>query len=159
MNATALSIVRVGLMLLCIQGFAQDSSKEPLPRLVSFVAPPYPRLARDARMTATTVTHIKVGKDGSVTEAKIVSAHPIFGKYVLAALKQWKFSPSAQEHEFDVTCRFEFYSPDIDECFKPDGSPSTPETIVSATFPADVLVRISDKCEIVTTSDPAETRH
>ncbi len=126
------------------------------PVLVTFVAPAYPRLANDARMTGTTVTHIKVGKDGRVTEAKIVSAHAVFATYVLDALKQWKFAPSEEEHELNVTCRFEFYAPDVDECVKPDGTPTTTETIVSATLPNEVLIRTTGRCWISTTSDPVE---
>ena len=118
--------------------------------------PAYPRLANDLRLTGTTVTRIKVGKDGRVLEADIVSAHPIFAKYVLAALKQWRFTSSQQEYLLDVTCRFEFYSPE--KCFREDGRPITDETIVSATLPTDVLIRTTEKCYISTTHDPVETR-
>ena len=93
----------------CVSACAQNNSAPLL--LVSFVAPAYPRIASDARMTGTTVTHIKIGKDGRVIEVKTVSAHPLFAKHVLDALKQWRFAPSNEEHEFDVTCRFEFYDP------------------------------------------------
>lgn len=147
------------LLLLAVQsvsGPAQTAGSTRLPALVDFVAPAYPRLANDARLTGTTVTHIKVGKDGSVIEAKIVSAHAVFATYVLDALKHWKFAPSEEEHEFDVTCRFEFYAPDVEKCFKPDGTPATPETVVSATLPTQVLVRTTERCITVTTSDPVE---
>src|SRR5207248_10278427 len=105
-------------------------------------------------MMGTTVTHIRVGKDGRVIDAKTVSAHPIFANYVLDALKKWRFAPSQEEHEFDVTCRFEFYSPQSDECFKPGGKQTTHETIVSATLPTEILVRTTETCWTVTTSDP-----
>ena len=149
--------VKVWVMLLVsIQSLcscAQNSGSAALPTLVSFVAPAYPRIANDARMTGTTVTHIKVGKNGRIIEAKTVSAHPLFAKHVLDALKQWRFAPSEEEHEFDVTCRFEFYDPDVDECFGPDGKPTTPETIVSAALPTEILVRTTGKCEIITNYD------
>jgi TonB family protein len=147
------------LLLLAVQsvsGHAQTTGNTRLPALVDFVAPAYPRLANDARMTGTTVTHIKVWKDGSVIEAKIVSAHAVFATHVLDALKHWKFAPSEDKHEFDVTCRFEFYAPDIENCFKPDGTSATPETIVSATLPTQVLIRTTERCITVTTSDPVE---
>lgn len=143
------------LSIQCVSMCAQNNSAS-LPILVSFVAPAYPRIANDAWMTGTTVTHIKIGKDGRVIEAKTVSAHPLFAKYVLDALKQWRFAPSDEEHEFDVTCRFEFYDPKADECFAPDGKPKTPETIVSAALPKEILVRTTGKCWIDTTSDPVE---
>ena len=150
--------LKVSMMLLmsiqCFSAVAQNSSP-PLPILVIFVAPPYPRIAIDARMTGTTVTHIRIGKDGRVIEAKTVSAHPFFATQVLDALKQWRFGPSEEEHEFDVTCRFEFYGPDLSDCVGPDGKPKTPESIVSATLPTDVLVRTTGKCQITTNYDNA----
>jgi hypothetical protein len=54
--------------------WAQTAGSVPLPQLVTFVAPAYPRLANDGRMMGTTVTRIKVGKDGVVIEADIVSS-------------------------------------------------------------------------------------
>jgi Gram-negative bacterial TonB protein C-terminal len=73
-------------------------------------------------MMGTTVTHIKVSKDVRVTDANVVSAHPIFAKYVVAALKQWQFIPSEHEYAFDVTCRFEFYTEN--QCVRDDGQPN-----------------------------------
>ena len=134
---------------------AQGAGGVSLPQLVTFVAPAYPRLANDGRMMGTTVTRIIVGKNGEVIEADIASAHPVFAKYVLDALKQWKFVPSEQEYVFEVTCRFEFYP---DECLREDGKPITPETIVSAKLPTEVLIRTSERCITITTSDPVERR-
>jgi TonB family protein len=136
--------------------WAQTAGGVPLPQVVTFVAPAYPRLANDSRMTGTTVSRIRVGKDGGVIEVNTVSGHPFFTKYVLAALKQWRFAPSQQEYIFDVTCRFEFYSPE--KCSREDGQPITPETVVSATLPTDILIRTTEKCITITTSDPVEHR-
>jgi TonB family protein len=147
-------IMRFNLLLLTLfYGFpllAQTSGSGPLPQLMTFVAPAYPRLARDGRMTGTTVTRVTVGKDGNIIEAVTLSGHPFFARYVLAALKQWKFSASEKDHILDVICRFEFYGDG--KCF------NTPETIVSADLPTDVLVRTTEKCISVTTSDPTEHR-
>ena len=49
------------LLLLAVQsvaGHAQTTGSTRLPTLVSVVAPAYPRLANDAPMTGTIVTHI-----------------------------------------------------------------------------------------------------
>ena len=89
-------------------------------------------------------------------EVDTVSGHPFFTKYVLAALKQWNFAPSQQEYVFDVTCQFEFYSPE--KCACDDGQPITPETVVSATLPTEVLIQTTEKCITITTSDPVEHR-
>lgn len=139
-----------------VSTWAQTSEAVSIPQLVTFVAPAYPRLASDSRMTGTTVTRLTVGKDGRVIEANIVSGHPFFTKYVLAALKQWRFAPSERDYVFDVTCQFEFYSPE--KCSREDGQPVTPETIVSATLPTEVLIRTTEKCFTITTSDPVEHR-
>jgi TonB family protein len=154
--ANGVAVLLLFLAVQSVSGHAQTVGNAHLPPLVDFVAPAYPRLANDARMTGTTVTHIKIGKDGSVVEAKIVSAHPVFATYVLAALRLWKFTPSEEQHEFDVTCRFEFYFPDAEQCLKPDGTPTTPETIVSATLPTQVLIRTTERCITVTSSDPVK---
>jgi TonB family protein len=155
MRVVALLLVIGSLIPVCAQTVKNNS----LPQVVTFVAPPYPRLASDGSMTGTTVTRIKVGKDGRVSEADVVSAHPIFAKYVVVALKQWKFTPSEQEYVFEVVCRFEFYGPDSpDQCFREDGEPNTPETVVSARLPTDILIRTTGKCITFTTSDPVENR-
>lgn len=145
------------VLLLMVQSFSahgQNMTATQLPILVSFVAPAYPRLASDTRASGTTVTHLRIGKDGRVIEAKTVYAHPFFAKYVLDALKQWRFAASAEEHEIDIICQFEFYAPE--ECEGADGKPPTPETIVSGTLPTQLLVRTTEKCWTITTSDPVE---
>lgn len=133
---------------LSVAAHAQATGISPLPTLVTFVAPPYPRRANDAGLTGITVTRLKIGKDGRVVGAKIVRAHALFVDAVLDALKQWKFAPSDSEHELEVTCRFEFYTPD--RCS------ATPETTVSATLPTDVLIRTTPKC--ATTPAPTTNR-
>jgi hypothetical protein len=39
----------------------------------------------------------------------------VFEKYVLDAVKQWRFKPSTEEHSFEVTCRFELYEEDCEK--------------------------------------------
>jgi len=110
--------------------FAQApvTAEKDMPALVTFVAPAYPRAAKDKRIMGTTLTRITVNGDGTVTEAKTIRAHPVFEDYVLEALKQWRFKPSDQEHAFQVTCSFEI----VDECEGTDKHPITSETHVSA---------------------------
>jgi TonB family protein len=143
----------VFLTLQSLAADAQSTKSAPPPALVSFVAPAYPRVAHDLEMQGTTVTHITVGKDGSVTDARNLRAHVVFAKYVLDAWKQWKFAPSEEEHEFDVTCRFEFYAADVNACKEPNGQSTTPETIVSFALPTEVLIRTTGKCMQITNPD------
>jgi TonB family protein len=90
-----------------------------------------------------TLTHITVNRDGAVTEVKTISAHPVFENYVLEALKQWRFKPSAQEHTLQVTCPFEFMD---DKCEGTYKHPVTSETHVSADLPTVVHIKAGLQC-------------
>ena len=61
--------------------------------VVKFVAPPYPRAAKERRMMGKAVSEISVGPDGSVQDVRMLSAHPVFENPVRDALKRWRFSP------------------------------------------------------------------
>ena len=106
------------LTLLSASLFVQSPSvtEKELPIVVRFVAPAYPRAAKDQRKMGKTITRIKVSPEGSVTEVKTVSANAVFENYVLEALKHWRFQPSEKEHILEVTCSFEFIQ---DECEVP----------------------------------------
>ena len=117
-----------------------DASLNDLPALVTFVAPAYPRAARYQRIMGKTITRITVDRDGVVTYAQTISAHRIFESYVLAALKQWRFRPSEQEHTFQVKCSFAL----DDECEGTSGI--TSETRVSAKLPAFVQIKTGWQC-------------
>ncbi len=144
-------------LLLCSLSLGQvvnpNATTGSRPQILKFVAPAYPRKANDARMMGTVITRLTVGTGGAVTRVDLVSGHPFFAVSVLDALKQWKFVASQKEYTVDVTTRFEFYSPD--RCSDSDGKPLTPETLVSAELPTDVLIRTTEKCWTITTSDPA----
>lgn len=114
------------------------------PVVVTFVAPAYPRVAKDNRMMGTVVADITVGAEGRVTDAKIVSAHPVFANYVLSALRQWQFRASKDEYHVEVKVEFELTS---DDCS--DGTtthPLTSETFVSAELPRTVRVKTAALC-------------
>ncbi len=148
-------VLLLGLLTSVVPMCAQTDSSPALPQILTFVAPAYPRLASDGRIMGTTVSRIKVGKDGRVIDATNVKGYQLFVKYVPLALKQWTFSPSEQEHEFEVICKFEFVDPDV--CSS-NGQPATPETFVSAKLPTEVLVQTTLKCVTVdtTSSDPVQ---
>jgi TonB family protein len=149
MKTCALALAAILLQTLC---WAREPGGDSLPRIVTFVAPGYPRVASDARFAGTAIIRLTVARDGRVTEANLISGHPLFAKPVIEAVKQWKFASSDRDYTFEVTFRFEFYDPD--KCFRPDGTPTTPETTVSATLPKDVLVRTTSRCFITSSSDP-----
>ena len=131
------------LLVAALFAFAQKPDND-APSVVHFVAPAYPRAAKDQRIMGTTVTRITVAADGTVSAVATVRAHPIFEKYVTDALKEWKFELSSQEHTLEITCSFEFYDEDCDKSL-------TPETQVSAELPKMVRIRTGLQCVQVST--------
>jgi len=113
------------------------------PTVLKFVAPAYPREAKDKRIMGKTTTRMSVGIDGSVKELKTLMAHPVFERYVLEALKQWQFKPEAHEYTLDITCFFEL---DQAKCEGTDLHPITSETRVSAELPSVVHVKTGLQC-------------
>ena len=139
--------MRVALLLLLAPSFlcAQPPplGNSDIPVIVSFVAPAYPRAAKDQRIMGETVTAITVNSEGRVTDAKNVSANPVFAEYVLSALKQWQFKPSHAAHNLSVKVNFEL----LDDCGDgTDKHPITSETYVSAELPTVVHVRTAALC-------------
>ena len=114
-----------------------------IPAMVAFVAPAYPRLARDARIAGRTLTRITINRYGAVTEVKTISTHRVFEAYVVEALKHWRFQPSDQEHQLEVICSFEFVG---GLCEGTIQHPTTSETHVSADLPTVVHIRTSVQC-------------
>ena len=113
------------------------------PTVVKFVAPAYPRAAKDKRIMGKTITRVSVGSDGSVKELKTVLAHPVFEGYVLDALRQWQFKPGAHEYTLEITCFFEL---DQAKCEGTDLHPITSETYISAELPSVVHIRTGWQC-------------
>ncbi|MGO9128266.1 MAG: TonB family protein [Bryobacteraceae bacterium] len=117
-----------------------------------FVAPAYPRAATDARIQGRTSTQLTVNREGLVTEAKTILAHPVFKSCVLQALRQWRFMPSNREHTFQVTCVFELAA----GCEGTPQHPVTPETHVSAELPTVVHIMTGFQCM---ERDDSQQRH
>ena len=121
---------------------APEVDEKDMPALVKFVAPAYPRAARDVRVQGKTLTMITIGRDGSVVAVDSVSAHAFFKSYVVEALKQWRFKPSDGEHTLKVTCLFELTG----KCEGTPSHPVTAETSVSAELPAFVHITTDWVC-------------
>src|SRR5277367_289633 len=109
-----------------------DRTEDDIPAVTTFVAPPYPQAARNARIMGKTLTSIGINRDGVVTNAETIHAHPVFQTEVWVALKQWRFKPSRREHTLQVTCIFEFTG-----C---EDAPAL-ETYVSAELPTVVHIK------------------
>ncbi len=126
--------------LLAAQAPATDEKNTPV--VVAFVAPAYPKAARDQRIQGVTLTEVFINPEGVVTEAKTIQAHPVFEEYVLEALKQWRFRPSEQARTLQITCRFEL----LPECAESSKRPIASETYVSAELPTVVHIKAGLAC-------------
>lgn len=81
--------------------------------VISRVEPRFPPSLTHAVRSAVVVVRCVIGKDGQIRDPEIVtSSFPPFNDSVLAALRQWKFSPgtmrgSAVDTWFELTVRFQ----------------------------------------------------
>jgi protein TonB len=70
--------------------------------------PAYPASARSSKIQGTVVVAYSVSPSGAVTSVRVVSASPpgIFNAATLAAVRQWRFKPSAAGGSRTTTIRF-----------------------------------------------------
>jgi len=61
------------------------------------VTPVYPAFAKAARVSGTVRVQVVINEQGEVTEAEIVSGHPMLHLPSLRAARQWTFAPSLLE--------------------------------------------------------------
>jgi protein TonB len=61
--------------------------------LVENVNPVYPAEARGQKLHGPVVLQIRVGRDGSVEDVKILRGYFILGRAAIGAVKQWRFQP------------------------------------------------------------------
>jgi TonB family protein len=83
------------------------------PRKLNNVRPEYPQAMSDAGLEGLVPVEAVIGKDGSVTAVRVVSAqvHPEFARAAENAVREWKFSPTllngaAVEVRMTVSVRF-----------------------------------------------------
>jgi protein TonB len=71
-----------------VGGNAQES------KLIRKVEPVYPEEALQARVQGKVVLRIAVNEEGSVTQAEVLQGHPLLNESALAAVRQWRYSPT-----------------------------------------------------------------
>jgi len=62
--------------------------------LIRKVAPPYPVMAKTARIQGAVVFNAIISKDGSVQSLMLVSGHPLLVPAATEAVKQWLYKPT-----------------------------------------------------------------
>jgi periplasmic protein TonB len=58
------------------------------------VQPVYPPLAKQARIQGVVILEAIIGRDGAVTEVKVISGHPLLQQAAIDAVSQWKYKPT-----------------------------------------------------------------
>ncbi len=61
--------------------------------LVHRVQPPYPPLARSARIQGDVILRAIIDKEGNITDLQLVSGHPMLVPGAIAAVKDWRYRP------------------------------------------------------------------
>jgi TonB family protein len=69
-------------------------SNVPESKLIRRVEPIYPALALKARVQGKVVLRITVNEQGFVTDAQVVSGHPLLNEAAIDAVRQWQYSPT-----------------------------------------------------------------
>jgi protein TonB len=84
-----------------------------VPKKLNHVAPDYPQAMRDAGLEGVVPMEALIGKDGTVSSVRLLSAqvHPEFARAAEDAVRQWRFSPTllngeAVEVRMTVSVRF-----------------------------------------------------
>jgi protein TonB len=61
--------------------------------LVSHTPPVYPEVARAARIQGTVIVEAVISKEGTVSDLRVISGHPLLTQAALDAIKTWKYKP------------------------------------------------------------------
>jgi len=79
--------------------------------LIHRVEPPYPPIARQARIQGEVVLTAIINPNGEITNLQLVSGHPMLVPAALAAVKQWRYKPfllNGQPVEVETTVTLTF---------------------------------------------------
>ncbi|MFO7767378.1 MAG: energy transducer TonB [bacterium] len=89
------------------------------PRLVDYVQPEYPGIARKAGVEGTVTLHLVVDRDGGVEEVQVFRATPrlIFDRSAREAVREWRYEPARVDgrpvrSRISQTLRFVLNDPD-----------------------------------------------
>lgn len=68
-------------------------------RLLQSIAPEYPEVARRAGIEGQVTLLLRIGTDGSVEDATLLSGEPVLGRAAADAVEQWRYSPVQMDGE------------------------------------------------------------
>jgi protein TonB len=79
--------------------------------LVHRIQPPYPVLARSARIQGEVILRAVIDKDGNITDLQLVTGHPMLVPAAIAAVREWRYRPyllNGQPVEVETTITVNF---------------------------------------------------
>jgi protein TonB len=82
--------------------------------LIKKVQPDFPAQARQLRIEGAVQLLATVGKDGNVSEVKVLGGHPVLARAATDAVKKWKYKPyllNGQPIEFETQITVNFRLP------------------------------------------------
>lgn len=79
-------------------GLAQSGSTDESRRKIKTkTTPVYPELARRMNVTGKVKIEVVVAPDGHVKTTRVIGGHPLLVQACENAMKEWKFTPAAEE--------------------------------------------------------------
>jgi len=82
------------------------STEEAMSALVSKVAPEYPPLAKQLKLSGSVEVQANIDEDGTVGDVATVSGNPVLAKAVVEAVKKWKFKPFKSKVSSNFSVQF-----------------------------------------------------
>jgi TonB family protein len=79
-------------------------------KLIEKVEPVYPELAKAHKIAGTVIFSVHIGKDGTITDSKLISGHPLLVPAAAEALKKFAYEPTIFRGEaVEVVTQVRFY--------------------------------------------------
>jgi TonB family protein len=100
----------------------------PSPPVIKHVAPEYPPLARQARISGVVKLRAVIDTAGAVKHLQVISGHPLLVPASLDAVKEWKFQPPASEITTNLDVQFVLPPGDAPQA-TPGVQPQAPQRI------------------------------
>ena len=116
----------IALLLVVVSTGAQTPPNSSFSKPIYSELPTYPERARYAHIVGSAKLWFTADASGAVTQAEIISGHPIFADAALGVVKSWKFQPEAIKPNIRYETEFVY---DL----KSQSQPGEPKLTVSMT--------------------------
>src|SRR6266404_1173841 len=71
------------------------------------IAPEYPTIAKQMKLKGAAQVEATIGRDGTVTDVRVLGGHPLLVDALVRAVKQWKYQPAAKDSTELIRYSFE----------------------------------------------------